>query len=380
MMVVGDMKYRPAFIPIILVFQFLLNIVLGVVWIMPGTASEIPYGITVDGRDISGFEPQTAASYLKTIKRNSPIDKEVILSDGDNEWALSTRDYKFRYDYEKTIGQVTAYLEKHKGIDKVVNLLKLQAQPVDMPMVLSWDHDKLREFLESINDEVSSPAQEASLEYKNNEIVITVSRMGVELDYEKTLNLILDNILSNNSAPVRIAKRNCQLNAGADNQQMFDTVLASFVTELSNNKNKTINIQRASDLIDGAIVQPGEIFSFNNRVGKRNKENGFTLAPVIINKQMVNDIGGGICQVATTLYNASILAGLPIIERHTHSVDVKYVPHSQDAAVVYGSMDLKIMNNRLQPISIRSKVVDDKLVVAILGSEADNTGKKVVEK
>ena len=374
------MKYRPAFIPIILVFQFLLNIVLGVVWIMPGTASEIPYGITVDGRDISGFEPQTAASYLKTIKRNSPIDKEVILSDGDNEWALSTRDYKFRYDYEKTIGQVTAYLEKHKGIDKVVNLLKLQAQPVDMPMVLSWDHDKLREFLESINDEVSSPAQEASLEYKNNEIVITVSRMGVELDYEKTLNLILDNILSNNSAPVRIAKRNCQLNAGADNQQMFDTVLASFVTELSNNKNRTINIQRASDLIDGAIVQPGEIFSFNNRVGKRNKENGFTLAPVIINKQMVNDIGGGICQVATTLYNASILAGLPIIERHPHSVDVKYIPHGQDAAVVYGSMDLKIMNNRLQPISIRSKVVDDKLVVAILGSEADNTGKKVVEK
>ena len=374
------MKYRSAFFPIILTFQLLLNIVLGVVWIMPGNASEIPYGITVDGRDISGFEPQTAASYLKTIKRNSPIDKEVILSDGDNEWALSTRDYKFRYDYEKTIGQVTAYLEKHKGIDKVVNLLKLQAQPVDMPMVLSWDHDKLREFLESINDEVSSPAQEASLEYKNNEIVITVSRMGVELDYEKTLNLILDNILSNNSAPVRIAKRNCQLNAGADNQQMFDTVLASFVTELSNNKNKTINIQRASDLIDGAIVQPGEIFSFNNRVGKRNKENGFTLAPVIINKQMVNDIGGGICQVATTLYNASILAGLPIIERHPHSVDVKYVPHGQDAAVVYGSMDLKIMNNRLQPISIRSKVVDDKLVVAILGSEADNTGKKVVEK
>ena len=83
------MKYRPAFIPIILVFQFLLNIVLGVVWIMPGTASEIPYGITVDGRDISGFEPQTAASYLKTIKRNSPIDKE--LSDDVKEWPLSTR-------------------------------------------------------------------------------------------------------------------------------------------------------------------------------------------------------------------------------------------------------------------------------------------------
>ena len=75
-----------------------------------------------------------------------------------------------------------------------------------------------------------------------------------------------------------------------------------------------------------------------------------------------------------------MLAGLPIIERHPHSIDVKYVPHGQDAAVLYGSMDLKIMNNRLQPIGIRSQVVDDKLVVAILGNEAAKTSTTPVEK
>jgi len=374
------MKYRSAFFPIILTFQLLLNIVLGVVWIMPGNASEIPYGITIDGRDVSGFEPNTAISYLKTIKRNSPISKEIILTDGEKEWALSTRDYKFTYDYEKTIEQVLALLEERKGIDKIVNLLKLQAQPVDMPMVLTWDQDKLQEFLQAINDETCTPAQEAMLELKDNEIVITMAKTGEEIDYEKMLSLIVDNIQSNNNDPINIIKRSYQLQVGGENLQMFDTVLSSFVTELNNNENRSINIQRAAELIDGTILQPGEIFSFNNQVGERNIENGFTLAPVIVKKQMVNDIGGGICQVASTLYNASVLAGLPIIERHPHSVDVKYVPRGQDAAVVWGSMDLKIMNNRLKPIGIRSQVVDDKLIVAILGSESDKSSKNPVDK
>ena len=374
------MKYRTTFLPIIITLQLVLNIVLGVVWITPGSALGIPYGVTIDGRDISGFEPKSAVSYLKTIKRNAPIIKEVILTDGEKEWPLSTRDYKFRYDYEKTIDQVTALLENQKGMDKVVNLLKLQAQPIDMPMVLSWDHDKLQDFLQSINDATCSPAQEAILEYKDSEIVITMAQTGEEIDYETTLNLILDTIQSNNNDPISIVKRSYQVQVGAENLHMFDTVLSSFVTELNSNQNRSINIQRAAELIDGAIIQPGEIFSFNNQVGERNKDNGFTLAPVIVKKQMVNDIGGGICQVASTLYNASMLAGLPIIERHPHSIDVKYVPHGQDAAVLYGSMDLKIMNNRLQPIGIRSQVVDDKLVVAILGNEAAKTSTTPVEK
>ena len=80
MMVVGDMKYRTTFLPIIITLQLVLNIVLGVVWITPGSALGIPYGVTIDGRDISGFEPKSAVSYLKTIKRNAPIIKEVILT------------------------------------------------------------------------------------------------------------------------------------------------------------------------------------------------------------------------------------------------------------------------------------------------------------
>ena len=118
-----------------------------------------------------------------------------------------------------------------------------------------------------------------------------MAQTGEEIDYETTLNLILDTIQSNNNDPISIVKRSYQVQVGAENLHMFDTVLSSFVTELNSNQNRSINIQRAAELIDGAIIQPGEIFSFNNQVGERNKDNGFTLAPVIVKKQMVNDIG-----------------------------------------------------------------------------------------
>lgn len=365
------MKYSMILLPIIISLQLIVNVVLGVAWILPGNAQEIPYGITVDGRDISGFEPTRAVSYLKTIKRNVPIDREIILTDGVREWPLTTRDYKFSYNYKKTVDEVVARIEKNKGTDRFIELLKLQAKPVDMPMHLSWDQDKLQNFLQSINEEIYSPALDATLDFSDNEISITEGKIGEEVDYDKTVQLIIQSIQTNNPEPIYIAKKSIEVRVGADDLGKFNAVLSFFVTELNSNRNRTINIQRAAELIDGTILAPGEIFSFNTRVGERSRNNGFVSAPVIIGRQMVDDIGGGICQVASTLYNASIRAGLQIIERHPHSINVKYVPNGQDAAIVYNSMDLRIKNNRVNPIGISSKVEDNRLVIAILGNEAD---------
>lgn len=368
------MKYGMILLPIIVALQLILNVVLGVVWILPGSAREIPCGITVDSRDISGFAPDRAVSFLKTVKRNNtPIKKEIILTDGVKEWSLTTRDYNFTYDYQKTIDEVVANIEENKGPYRIIELLKLQAQPVDMPIVLSWDKDKLQNLLQSINDEIYSPAQDAALDFRDNEIFITADKMGEELDFEETVQRILQSIQSDNTEPVSIVKKNVNVDVGLEDLGTFDTVLSLFVTDLNSNHNRSINIRRASELIDGTVLMPGEVFSFNTRVGERSRVNGFTNAPVIVGGQMVDDIGGGICQVASTLYNASIRAELPVIERHPHSINVKYVPNGRDAAIVYGSMDLKFKNNRLNPIGISSKVEDNQLMVAILGNKADNT-------
>lgn len=368
------MKYGMILLPIIVALQLTFNVVLGVVWIAPGSAQEIPCGITVDSRDISGFEPDKAVSFLKTVKRNNtPIKKEIILTDGVKEWSLTTRDFDFSYDYQQTIDEVVAKIEENKGPYRIIDLLKLQAKPIDMPIVLSWDEDKLQNLLQSINDEIYSPAQDAALDFRDNEIFITVEKMGEEVAYEETVQQILKSIQSNNTEPVSIVKKNVSVDVGIEDLGTFNSILSLFVTDLNSNHNRSINIQRAAELIDGTVLMPGEVFSFNTRVGERNRDSGFTYAPVIIGNQMVDDIGGGICQVASTLYNATIRAELPVIERHPHSINVKYVPNGRDAAIVYGLMDLRFKNNRLNPIGISSKVEDNQLVVAILGNKADKT-------
>ncbi len=365
------MKYITLLFPLIVAFQLILNIVIGVTWVLPGNAQEIPYGIKVDGRDISGFEPARAVSYLKTIKRNDPITKEVILTDGDREWPLATRDFKFSYDYQKTIDILVARVEENQGADKVIELLKLQVDPVDMPMVFSWDQDKLQDYLQSINVEIYTPARDAALQITEGGISVEKEIVGEEIDFEKTTNLIIEALQSETAGPVKIAKRIIGAQVTSEDLKMFDTVLSFFVTQLNNNQNRSINIQKAAELIDGTVLMPGEVFSFNDRVGERTRENGFTLAPVISRKQMVNDIGGGICQVASTLYNAAALAGLSILERHPHSLNVKYVPNGQDAAVLYGSLDLKVQNDKSNPIRISTMIQDNQLMVTILGNQAD---------
>lgn len=365
------MKYTLLLLPLIVAFQLILNIFIGVVWILPGNAREIPYGIKVDGRDVSGFEPARAVSYLKTVKRNSPITEEIILTDGNREWPLATREYKFSYDHEKTIDNLVAKMEESKGADRIIELLKLQADPVDMPMVFSWDQDQLQDYLQSINDEIYAPARDAVLRLAEGGISIDKETAGKEIDYEKTIDLILQTIQSETPGPVSIATKVIDARITSEDLKMFDAVLSFFVTELNNNQNRSVNIRKAAELIDGTVLMPGEVFSFNDRVGERTRDNGFKSAPVIVRKQMINDIGGGICQVSSTLYNASVLAGLPILERHPHSLNVKYVPNGQDAAVLYGSLDLKLQNNKSNPIRISSIVQDNQLMITILGNHAD---------
>ncbi len=136
--------------------------------------------------------------------------------------------------------------------------------------------------------------------------------------------------------------------------------------EYSGVERKT-NIKLASGKLNGVIVQPNEIFSFNEVVGKRTEENGFLTAKVIENKKFVDGIGGGVCQVSTTLYNTALLAGLDIIECRRHSLAVSYVPPSFDAMVNDTGSDLKFKNNRDMPIYIVSCADDNMIEITIYG-------------
>lgn len=141
--------------------------------------------------------------------------------------------------------------------------------------------------------------------------------------------------------------------------------LGSYYTEMNPTLvNRVANIKKAVDMIDGQTLKPGELFSYNATVGNSNlPENGWLQAGVIVNGSLVEGYGGGICQVSSTLFNAVDKAGLTIVERHSHSLPIKYVPSGRDATVAYGILDFVFRNSLDHPVKIKAKVYDDTFVL-----------------
>jgi len=149
----------------------------------------------------------------------------------------------------------------------------------------------------------------------------------------------------------------------------FSNVYSKYSTTFSSPEGRTTNIKVACKYIDGMILQPGEIFSFNEVVGRRTPERGFKVATVYSGQEVLSGYGGGVCQVSTTIFNAVLYANLQIVERCQHSMTVHYVPYGRDAAISWGSADFKFKNTTNVPIKISAKVYDNyKLEIKLLTS------------
>ena len=139
--------------------------------------------------------------------------------------------------------------------------------------------------------------------------------------------------------------------------------LGAYATSLANRTpNQQFNARRAARLVDGALVAPGQTFSFNNRVGGWAGGNGYRKAPVSYNGILVDEYGGGVCQTSTTVYNAALLAGLTIVERHSHTFAPGYVPAGRDAAVAYQNVDLRVKNPFAFSVKLHVGIKDQFLI------------------
>jgi len=164
----------------------------------------------------------------------------------------------------------------------------------------------------------------------------------------------------------------------AHNLVGIDSRIAHFVTHFDTAEvGRTQTVRRAIELIDGTVLQPGQIFSINQTVGERTIARGFGIGKVFINGTMKDQVGGGMCQVATTLFNAALLANLNIIERHQHVRTVPYVPAGGDATVYFGQKDFQFQNNTQTPIYIYYKTYGHFAVCDLYG-KGDPSTKVVV--
>jgi Uncharacterized vancomycin resistance protein len=152
--------------------------------------------------------------------------------------------------------------------------------------------------------------------------------------------------------------------------KLYLTVLQGSVSKYSTKfdltlVNRTDNIRLAAKALDGILLAPGARFSFNRSVGERTAEAGYKEALIILEDTFIPGIGGGICQVSSTLYNAAVLAHLEILERHVHSLPVNYVPPGQDATVSFPDLDFKFRNSLAFSLKIRSSIVGNTLTIAL---------------
>lgn len=128
------------------------------------------------------------------------------------------------------------------------------------------------------------------------------------------------------------------------------------------------NVHLAASLLAGSVINPDEIFSQNLSIGPYTEEKGFEKGPTYIGNTLTTTVGGGVCKIASTLYNVAVLSNLKIVERHNHSMPVPYVPYGQDATVAYGVKDIRFKNNTDSDIMIWAQGIDNVLYIAFYGS------------
>lgn len=153
--------------------------------------------------------------------------------------------------------------------------------------------------------------------------------------------------------------------------------LGSFTTYYGSTYGRNTNVERGAQLIDGHIIYPGDTFSVCDHLVPFSAENGYELGGAYENGRVVQEYGGGICQVSTTLYNALLLAEIEIVERHNHTMSVTYVPTSMDAAIAEGSMDLVFRNNLDTPIFISGYAYGGELSFTVWGKETRPSNRTV---
>ncbi|MDR4435293.1 VanW family protein [Bacillus tequilensis] len=244
------------------------------------------------------------------------------------------------------------------------------------PMI---DHEKYRTFIEQLNKQIYREPINAKL---NNQGVIIPGRIGFKLYQQAFKEKFYTYFYGQGPSKVEVPELNIYPKVDSEMLAHISTQqLGQYVTYFnSNNKSRSHNISLSAEAIDNYVVFPNETFSFNKVVGMRTRDKGYKSAPIIVKGELSEGVGGGICQVSSTLFNAVDRAGLRIVQRYSHTRSVPYVPPGRDATVSWGGPDFRFKNQYNQPILIRAKRYGGSMIVSLYSSDVINNKLRIVPK
>lgn len=303
---------------------------------------------------------------IKTILLGNKIEQEIIYSEEqlnniieDIEAKLPEKLTQSSYCIEEsnliiTSGKKGKVVKKEELKDKLIQAIKEQiygkeVHTINLPIEVK-EPDPIN--IEQIYGEIKKDATNAY--YEKNPFVLHKEEQGIDfnISLEEAREIVKEE-KEEYVIPLKITKPEIILK-DLKYEDFFPNELSRFITRYDeSNTNRSTNIKLSSEKIDGTVLMPGETFSYNKTVGERTIRAGYKEAAVYVGGKIVNGIGGGICQVSSTLYNAALQANLDIISRRNHYFITAYVSPSRDATVAYGSIDFKFKNTRTYPIKIQ---------------------------
>lgn len=341
-------------------FVFAQNVVLN---------NQIYDNVYIEDINVSLMTKKEATDTLKNLCYN----KKYVLKYGDFVFNYQKEDFGLKLDVKSTVDKAYSIGRQGSYIDRILKIIDLKkGQSETIKFEYEYDDVKIEKIIKEISSQINKEPKDAYLYFEGKDIKFFNDINGVYVDEEKTKKLIISSITGCKNDIIKVAVIEKEPNIKIDDINHINTLLGEYETKFNPNVwGRTKNIELASSKMDGMILKSGDVFSFNTVTGQRGISGGYKLAPVIIEGELKDSIGGGICQVSSTLYNAVLNSGLEIVERKNHTIPSSYIKIGLDATVVQNYVDFKFKNNNNNAIYLFVKPQNGKMIARVYGEASD---------
>lgn len=340
-------------------------------------------GVLIQGMDLSGMNKDEAIDVVEQYIEESLCPVTVTLLTSNNmEVEVTVGELGIEWSNPEVIDEAMAIGTEGNVITRYKVLKDLQQAPINYQLTFDYDINAINQILTEKCSQYDQPAVNASLKRENGSFSIIEGQTGYLLDVETSIDTVYEYMTQQwDLQPCTIAL-NIDVDeplGKAEELAKVTDVLGSYSTSFSTSGSaRSANVTNGCKLINGTTLYPGEEFSTYTAVAPFSEKNGYYMAGSYLNGKVVDSLGGGICQVSTTLYNAVLRAELEVTERYNHSMIVTYVDPSADAAIAESSgKDFKFVNNLDTPIYIEGIIEGKKITFNIYGQETRSSDRKV---
>lgn len=313
----------------------------------------------------------------KKILSEYKIDT-ITFKYNDKAWSINPNDIDTNYDIDKTIDNAYKVNRNKNIFSNIVDTLKSTFGIKNyINVVVDCDEAKVTSELEKISEEVNVSMEDARLNVLDDNIEISQDKAGLQVDISATLTN-LKKSLQEGLFEESLVVTKVEPKVKKEDLKDINTLLGSYQTVLSDvSPGRIENIKIATERTSGVLLMPGEEFSYNKHTGLRTVKNGYKNATVIVSGEAVQGVGGGVCQVSTTLYNAVLYAGLDIVKVSNHSIPSSYVDKGRDAVVSDSGLDFIFKNDYDQPVYIKNYYNNGVITCQVYGSNKEKQNIKI---